>query len=222
MKQLLLLSAACSLSLSACMTHIEPYEPKVRKFDPGAYPMQTRTSSGSLFLHGSTALVEDERPNEVGDILVIRIDEADSASQDSSTKLDRTSEQSYGITGALEKLNPDLGISELFGAKSDYNFNGGGRIQRKGHVQAVLPVRVRQVLPNGDLYVEGTKVVLVGEEERHLYLSGIARSTDIRADGSIPSSRIADAEIEYTGKGDATDQQRQGWFSQFISYIWPF
>jgi flagellar L-ring protein FlgH len=207
---------------TACSAHIEPYQAKKRDFDPGAYPEAVHTSSGSLFRGGLGGFAEDERPTNVGDVVVIRIDESDSASHDSSTQLDRSSDTSFGLSGALEKLDPQLGLPTLFGAQSDYNFDGGGRIQRRGRVNAMLPVRVRRVLPNGDLYIEGSKVVLVGEEERHLYLSGIARRVDVRADGSILSSRIAEAEIEYTGKGDATDQERQGWFSRFLSYIWPF
>ena len=77
-------------------------------------------------------------------------------------------------------------------------------------------------LGNGDLYIEGTKVVMIGAEEQHLYVSGIVRVRDIAEDGSIPSSRIADAEIEYTGRGDVSDQQRRGWGSRLFAKIWPF
>jgi flagellar L-ring protein precursor FlgH len=127
-----------------------------------------------------------------------------------------------GVTGALERLDPDLGLANLFGAQSDYDFNGGGSIQRRGRVNGVLPVRVQRVLPNGDFFVEGTKVVLVGEEERHLYISGIVRPIDVGSDGSVASSRVADAEIEYTGRGDATDVQQAGWLTQILQVIWPF
>lgn len=220
MKKKLILVPA--LLLTSCVAHIEPHQNKVREFDPGEYPMSAKTSSGSLFMFGSGGLIEDDRPNRVGDVVVIRIDESDAASQDDSTKLDRSSEHSYGLSGAIERLSPDLDLNNLFGAKADYAFAGSGRVHKKQSVNATLPVRVRRVLPNGDLYIEGTKVVLIGEEERHLYVSGIARLVDVRADGTISSSRIADAEIEYTGKGVSTDQQRQGWFSRFVSYIWPF
>ena len=77
-------------------------------------------------------------------------------------------------------------------------------------------------MPNGDLYVEGSKVVMVGNEEHHIYVSGIVMSMDIDADNSVASSRIADAEIEYTGRGDISDQQRQGWLSRTMGKVWPF
>jgi flagellar L-ring protein FlgH len=79
-----------------------------------------------------------------------------------------------------------------------------------------------QVLPSGDLFIEGTKVLMVGEEEHHIYVSGVVRKIDIAEDDTIPSSRIADAEIEYTGRGDISDTQRRGWLGRLLSKIWPF
>ena len=99
---------------------------------------------------------------------------------------------------------------------------GSGKIARKGTLSATLPVRVKQELGNGDLYVEGTKVVMVGEEEHHIYLSGIVRTADIADDNTVPSSRIADAEIEYTGRGDVSDQQRRSWGSRLLARVWPW
>jgi flagellar L-ring protein precursor FlgH len=77
-------------------------------------------------------------------------------------------------------------------------------------------------MPNGDLFLEGTKVVLINNEEYHLYISGLVRPTDIQQDNSVFSSRIADAQIEFTGRGDLADQQRKGWFSKFIDWANPF
>jgi flagellar L-ring protein precursor FlgH len=77
-------------------------------------------------------------------------------------------------------------------------------------------------MPNSDLYVEGTKVVLVDDEEHHLYVSGLIRQADVKADGTVSSSQVADAEIEYTGRGDVSDQQRPGWLSRILGAIWPF
>lgn len=213
----LVLSAALMVGCST-----PPYQPKVRSFEPGEYPStEASTKKGSLLRSGG-GFIEDQRPHEVGDVLVIRVDESDSASHDTSTRLDRNSKQSVGFTGALEKIDPEFKLAELFGASAQNQFQGGGKVQRRGSVNAVLPVRVRRLLPNGDLYVEGTKSVVVGEETRHLYVSGIVRSVDILADGSVTSSRVADAEIEYTSDGDATDQQRQGWLARIITKVWPF
>ena len=95
-------------------------------------------------------------------------------------------------------------------------------MQREGRLEAILPVRVRQILPNGDLYVEGNKVVQVGAESHHLYISGIVRPSDVRTDNSVPSSRVADAQIAYAGSGDVSDQQRPGWLTRQLNRVWPF
>ena len=128
-----------------------------------------------------------------------------------------TLSSSTAITG---RQNAPLNPLKFTG--SDQKFTGAGQVQRQGTVTATLPVRVVQILPSGDLFVEGTKVVMVGEEEHHIYVSGIVRRVDIADDDSVPSSRIADAEIEYTGRGDISDTQRRGWLSRTLSKLWPF
>jgi flagellar L-ring protein precursor FlgH len=77
-------------------------------------------------------------------------------------------------------------------------------------------------MPNGDLFLEGTKVVLINNEEYHLYISGLVRPTDIAQDNSVLSSRIADAQIEFTGRGDLADQQRKGWLARLLDWANPF
>jgi flagellar L-ring protein precursor FlgH len=64
--------------------------------------------------------------------------------------------------------------------------------------------------------------VLINNEEYHLYISGLVRPTDIAQDNSVLSSRVADAQIEFTGRGDLADQQRKGWFAKFVDWINPF
>ncbi len=198
------------------------YERRVRTFDTGKYEARpAETNKGSLFSHG-TSIFHDERPREVGDVVVIRIEEKDSALHDSSTRLDREAGVNVGISGSLTKLAPQAGLEDLFGYSQGSNMSGNGRIERKQEVRAMLPVRVQQVLPNGDLYVEGTKVVVIGNEKRFLYVSGVVRTADILQDGSVLSSRLADADISYITEGDASDQQRPGWLSRLLTLVWPF
>jgi flagellar L-ring protein FlgH len=221
------LLAAAALALTACVTHIAPYQPKHRHFDAGEYAKASGPGGGSLY-GGTGGLFDDGSAKNVGDIVVIRIDERENASRDASTKLSKDDEAKYGmpaavgLLSALQKKYPDLDPSQLLSTTSNVKFSGSGSIERKGTLTAMLPVRVAQVLPNGDLYVEGNKVVMVGEEEHHLYISGIVRRIDLAEDDSAPSSRLAEAEIEYTGRGDVSDQQRRGWFSRIVSRVWPF
>jgi flagellar L-ring protein FlgH len=77
-------------------------------------------------------------------------------------------------------------------------------------------------LPNGNLFVEGHRVVLVNNEEHHFYISGVVRPIDIDQENSVKSSMIADAEIEFTGRGVLSDNQQQGWLSRYFGWMWPF
>ena len=219
------------LAVAGCSTgprHIARYTPKQRQYDPGPYQEVADPNDASLYDQGQVGWFEDDRAGRVGDTLVIRIDERETAVRSASTKLGKKGDKSFGVPAAfglmaaLKKKFPDLDPNQLFATTMASNFDGDGEVQRQGRLSATLPVRVRRVLPNGDLYVEGTSVVMVSSEEHHLYVSGIVRRVDIDATNTVSSSRIADAEIEYVGRGDVTDQQRPGWGNRGIGRSWPF
>ena len=211
-----------------CADHIAPYHAKHRTFDPGEFGARSKAGNGSLYADGTPGLFEDHSASRIGDILVIKIDERDLASHNADTTLNKSDATTYGMPGAvgflaaLKAKYPDVDPAKLFATTSDQKFTGQGAVKREGTVTAVLPVRVKQILPSGDLFVEGTKVVMVGAEEHHIYVSGLVRRVDIADDDSVPSSRIADAEVEYTGRGDLSDTQRRGWLGRTLSKIWPF
>jgi len=211
-----------------CASHIAPYRAKHRKFNAGEYAERSRPTGGSLYAEGTPGLFEDHNASRVGDILVVKIDEKDVASHQADTTLNKTDATTYGLPAALgfmaalKAKYPDVDPAKLFSSTTDQKFTGNGAVKREGTVTATLPVRVVQVLPTGDLFIEGTKVVMVGAEEHHIYVSGIVRRVDIAEDDSVPSSRIADAEIEYTGRGDISDTQRRGWLARTLSKLWPF
>jgi flagellar L-ring protein precursor FlgH len=225
-RRLVTVALGLALGAGACTQHIAPYKPRTRRFHADDYPARVASNDGSLYTGGS--LFEDKVARHKGDIVIVRIDERGTGSQAASTKLDKKDEATYGVPAAvgllaaLQAKYPDVDPAQLFSTSSEMTFAGSGAIQRKNQLTATLPVRVKEELGNGDLYIEGTKVVMIGAEEQHLYVSGIIRIRDIAEDGSISSSRIADAEIEYTGRGDVSDQQRRGWGSRLLAKIWPF
>lgn len=225
---LLWLVAVAAILAAGCVTHIAPYRAKHRKLDAGEFGTRSKPANGSLYAEGAPGLFEDSVAGRVGDILVIKIDEKDLASNQADTKLNKSDATTYGVpaafgfVAALKAKYPDVDPAKLFSTASDQKFTGAGAVERKGQVLATLPVRVKQILPSGDLFVEGTKVVMVGFEEKHIYLSGIVRKIDISEDNTVPSSRIADAEIEYAGRGDISDTQRRGWLGRAVSKLWPF
>jgi flagellar L-ring protein precursor FlgH len=222
------LLALSVLAAIGCAPHIAPYKAKHRVYNPGDIARANDANGGSLYATGRAGLFEDPVAGGVGDLLVVRIDERDLATRQADTRLDKSDETTYGMpaalgfAAALAKKYPDADLEKLFATTSEQKFTGAGSVNRRGQVQATLPVRVRQVLANGDLFIEGTKVVLVGHEEQHIYISGVIRRIDIAEDNSVPSSRIADAEIEYAGRGDISDTQRRGWLGRALSKVWPF
>ena len=89
-------------------------------------------------------------------------------------------------------------------------------------LEATVPALVREVLPSGNLFIEGHRVVLVNNEEHHFYISGLVRPVDIKGDNSVFSSLIADAEIEFTGRGVITDRQQPPWLQKGLDLGRPF
>lgn len=223
MNRLSLLLLACAAV--GCVPHIAPYTPKQRDFEPGEYAANDKPARNSLYAAGRRGLFEDERAGRIGDMVIIQVEEVDSATHDDSTKLAKKGNLSIGASGTLvdllTKAVPALQLANLIGTNSTSGFDGAGTISKSGKLSGSLPVRVRKVMPNGDLYVEGNKVVMVGAEEHHLYISGIVRQIDLRSDGTVSSSRVADAEIEYTGRGDISDHTRPGWLHRIINKVNP-
>lgn len=220
------------VALAGCgPRHIQAFTPRHRIYEPGAYAQldaSARPSNGSLFSEANGGWIEDTRAVRVGDFVVIKIDEKSNAKGNSTTNLSQDSSTTgganalLGLVPALQKAYPDIDPTKLIDMASKSSFAGAGDTQRNGELTGSIAVRVSKEMPNGDLFLEGTKVVMINNEEYHLYISGLVRRVDIGQDDTIASSRIADAQIEFTGRGDIADQQRKGWLSKLVETINPF
>ncbi len=221
---------ALLVAVGACTPqHIRPFTARHRAYRTGRYDTGSRpASTGSLWEESGRGLFADFRATRVGDLVTIRIDETPEASGDASTQMQRDSSMSagmngfFGLTTALARAYPTIDPSQLLSLASQTSFDGAGETGRASRVRASIAVRVQRVLPNGDLYIEGTKVLLVNEEELHIYVSGVIRPEDIEQDNSVRSGLIADAQVEFTGRGVLTDNQQQGWLTRLLSAINPF
>lgn len=229
-RRLRTLASSIVLLASGCgVQHIAPYTPRHRDYKEGDYEAAPKpVSSGSMWQDASRSLVADFRAGRVGDLVTIKVDESPKAQGDANTELDHESSTQLGITKlfglaeAIKKSNPDMDPKDLIDLMNKYTFKGDGSTERGSRVQASISARVRKQLPNGDLFIEGTKVLMINDDELHIYISGVVRPEDIEQDNTVGSSLIADAQIEFTGRGVLTDNQRQGWFSRFLSAINPF
>jgi flagellar L-ring protein precursor FlgH len=225
----LALGSMLLLGASGCVRHVHPYSRKTRTYKADAYaPVDAARTPGSLWSEGSHNLFEDAKARRIGDILTISVGESSDATRDASTTTAHESSMQLGISSfytAIAKLvkeNPTFDPASLISAATKNDFTGAGNTTRSGTLDAILPVRIKSSLPNGDFYVEGHKVLLLNEEESFLYISGVVRPIDVLPDNSVPSSKLADVELEYTGRGVITEADRVPWFQRFVSWVWPF
>jgi flagellar L-ring protein precursor FlgH len=206
--------------------HIASYTPKHREY---ALPSSAKRedqplSPGSLWREGRPAslLYTDARALRDNDLVVIKIEEVADARRSANTDIQRSSDSQAQITAFLGALAKIKGLDPSIAGGSKTTFSGQGNTARTEFLTATVPATVTKVLPNGNLFVEGHRVVLVNAEEQHFYISGVVRPIDIDQENSVKSSMVADAQIEFVGRGVLTDNQRQGWFSRFLGWIWPF
>lgn len=221
--------AAVAVMVACGPAHIAPHTARHRDYRPGEYERPAESvSGGSMWQDSSRSLVADFRASRVGDLVTIRVNESPRAAGDAATDMDRASSQTFGASKllgfaqSLQRAHPDLDTDEMINLMSQASFSGSGETTRGSRVQASVATRVRRQMPNGDLFLEGTKVLMVNGEELHIYVSGVVRPQDIEQDNSVLSSLIADAQIEFTGRGALTDNQKQGWLARLISSINPF
>jgi len=179
----------------------------------------TNSAFGSLFI--------SQKAHQVGDIVTIRIVESSSASNRANTDTERNSEigiktpEFFGLEDEVPNswpFNPFGNLSAGFGSE----FEGEGTTNRSGDLTAYITAKITEILPNGNLRILGVREVAVNNERQFIHLSGIIRSRDISTDNIILSTYIADAKIEYSGKGVIDDRQKPGWLANIFNTLWPF
>lgn len=218
--------------LAACgPNHIAPFTARERNYKAGEYAatqQQNKPSTGSIYSEAQSGYLEDTRALRVGDVVLVRINEKADAKGGATTNLSKDSNRSAGVTSllglvpAIQKAYPNIDPKTLLEMAASSDFSGQGNTQRAGTLNATIGVKVKQELPNGDLFVEGTKVVMINYEEQHLYISGVIRPPDIAPDNSVDSSLLADARVEFTGRGDIDDQVERGWLTKILDAVNPF
>ena len=218
-----------SVLASACASgpeHVRGYTPKRRDYElpPASEREAAAPSPGSLWRDGrSAALYTDARAFRENDLVVVKVEEIADAKRSADTSTLHDSDVS-AVAAFLQSSLPAAATGTQLEVKGgqERRFKGAGSTARTERLTATVPALVRKVLPNGNLFIEGHRVVLVNAEEQHFYISGVVRPIDIDQENSVKSSAIADAEIEFTGAGVLTENQRQGWATRWLGRIWPF
>ncbi len=219
-----------ALLLTACAG------PRVQSVAPPAPPVvdlpptpAAPPPEGSLYAANQPGFFEDHRARRVGDVITVKVLENYQSSMNVSNKLSRSSQVSGGISSlfgfekAVEKHNPNFSASSMVGSNFSSSVDGQGKLSRDTKIVATFSARVVKVLPNGNLVIQGVRVIRQNENLEYLTISGIVRPEDIDADNSVLSTQIADAHIEYSGAGPAALNARgPGWFTRVLERVWPF
>ncbi|WP_305983986.1 flagellar basal body L-ring protein FlgH [Roseibium sp. MMSF_3544] len=195
---------------------------------PMPEPQQVHYNANSLWQSGSRAFFKDQRASQVGDILTVVVTIDDEAEIDNATERSRTEANGAGVGGALGTaidtifLPADMAASNLGNVNSSSSFQGSGSVDREEAIQTSIAAVVTQVLPNGNLVIEGRQEVRVNFEVRELIVAGIVRPEDITANNRIASEQIAEARIGYGGRGQITTVQQPRVGNQVLDILLPF
>jgi flagellar L-ring protein precursor FlgH len=193
---------------------------QIRPTPPPAPP-----ANGSLFTDGGsgTSLVSNFKAQRVGDLVFIDVVEVSTATVSSSASRGRES-STAGVADVVAAL-PVPGVAVVSGALTalgQRKYEGKGATQRRSAIRSRITARVVEVLPNGDLRIEASKLVKINKEDETLSLSGIVRQRDVSADNDIPSILIGDLKLALNGKGVASADNQPGWLFRLIDKVSPF
>jgi len=234
------------LALSACANTVERLErmgkrppmtevsnPQVKAdYQPLSWPLpdpepQTARTANSLWQPGSRAFFRDQRASRVGDILRINVAVADQARMDNRTDRIRGTQETaaapamFGLQNTFRKLT-NANPGNILDITGNTQTNSNGRIDRRETINTQVAALVTQVLPNGNLVIEGSQEILVNYEIREVSVAGVIRPEDINSDNTIEANQIAQARIVYSGRGQVSDIQQPRWGQQVIDVISPF
>jgi flagellar L-ring protein FlgH len=194
---------------------------------PMPKPETVSYNANSLWRNGSRAFFKDQRASRIGDILTVTVNITDKANIANETQRSRSSKEDSGITdfagskllsGNAAKVLP----GRLLTTDSTASTDGKGSVNRQEALQTNVAAVVTQLLPNGNLVVEGKQEIRVNFEIRELIVAGIVRPEDIQSDNTIDSSKIAQARIAYGGRGQLMDVQQPRYGQQVMDVLLPF
>jgi flagellar L-ring protein FlgH len=194
---------------------------------PMPKPEAVSYNANSLWRNGSRSFFKDQRAHQIGDLLTVTVNITDQANFANETQRSRTAKEDSGITDFIgsktlgtqaQKLLP----GRILTADSTASTDGKGSVVRQESLQTNVAAVVTQLLPNGNLVVEGKQEIRVNYEVRELIVAGIVRPEDIQSDNTIDSSKIAQARIAYGGRGQISDVQQPRYGQQVMDVLLPF
>ena len=204
---------------ASCSTQLEErasmdFEPTM----PGVPKSQKKDKYGSIYSNSRQGLfATDRRASKVGDLLTVALSENFSASKSQSAKSTKNGTASFDFPRIMTADADDT----LFDSKLAKSFDGSGSADQTNSLRGEISVTVTKVLSNGNMEILGQKKLTLNNGDEYIRLVGIIRPEDVDSRNIVPSSRIANAKISYTGAGDVADTSRKGWLSKLIDVVTP-
>jgi flagellar L-ring protein precursor FlgH len=188
--------------------------------------LQNPTTNPSLFSADSPNLFlyRDQKARNAGDIVTIQVVENATATNSATTATQKKGDVSLNAPalGGIEKGASALNFTNILQGAGGINFNGTGSTSRTGQLQAAISARIIEVMPNGDLRLEGNKEVAINGERQILTIRGLVRVKDVSPNNQVLSTSIADMAVLFNGKGVVADANRPGWLYKVLRVITPF
>jgi flagellar L-ring protein precursor FlgH len=210
-------------------TPAQPEPPATGKESAYDVLFQRYLESARQMAHGEQAsfkwmanLGSDFRARDVNDLVTIQVIESITATGSAGTNLGKTASgtASLGKFFGLEtKLPASIDPTSLASPSSSTDFKGSGSTSRSGALTAVMTARVLEVLPNGDLVLEGSREIDINGDRQVIVLTGVVRRTDLAPDNSVTSTRVGQLRIRYFGNGLIKDNVKPGWLIRLLNKI---
>ena len=209
------------------------YESALVKAMP-VFDYEDRPKTGSIFMdQSSSRSFGFRRRFELGDVITVVLDESTQAQR--SSGINTTKEVTNSPLSQLQKVFGNTlpinrsrenrikrGLKGLDFSDLSRSDKGVGIADQAASLSGAIAVIVTHLLPNGSMFIEGKKELVLSEGSEEIFISGIITPKDIQPDNTVLSSRIAQANITYRGQGDLADVATANWGSKFFNKIWPF
>ena len=167
-------------------------------------------------------LGSDSRARRVNDLISVRVEEnitASGTADASTSKATNTSNSITGLLGLTKFLPSAIDPTALANTKSDNGFKGSGATNRAGTLSALMTARVAEVLPSGDLVVEGVREIGINGDRQMVVLTGVVRAVDVGPTNMVSSTQIGQLRIQYFGQGLIKDSLNPGWLLRILNKV---
>lgn len=188
--------------------------------DYSQFPAPPAPTSGGLYQPGyELALFSDVKATRVGDIVTVMLVEQNSGQKSTDTNLSQSTAMNIGTPTFGGSARPNMAVT----LDSANSFVGEGGSSQSNSLNGSIAVTVREVLPSGNLLVEGEKWMQINQGNEFIRLRGVIRPRDVGPNNIILSTQIADARISYSGNGTQQNVNVAGWAAKLLfSPLWPF